>query len=129
MTNTNQGTIIGELHTTQKEYLTTKSGKQITKYVIIIEQSHDYKGVTYHKKAAIEYIRWNKSEQIEALKPRDSIRCEFKIESREWKDKDGKSRYFTTASGIGDIQVLMPVHQPSQQTSLPIEDNYDDIPF
>jgi hypothetical protein len=121
----NEGIITGELMKVIKDRFTLKTGKTMIKYGIVLRKSREYKNMTYHKLAMIEYIRFEDSQQIETLPIGEQIKCEFKLESREWQS-DGKIQYFTTAIGQGEI---VRCQRQMNLTENNTEDNYDDIPF
>lgn len=122
--NLNKGIVNGELVKINKSLIDLKNGKNMHRYELVLKQTREYNGNITEKLAVVEYVKFDQDDILNSLSAGQHVRCDFKIESRAW-EKNGKTSYFTSAKGIGDVMI----ENKPKQLDLSLDQADDDIPF
>lgn len=114
---------------TKKESGTTKEGKAWQKIGALLKENEG----EYPKELYVETMTENMVNAISTLKEGEIITPSFNVFSRAWTDKEGNTKYFTTASiWKFDRDAVTQQSEPKKSEQKPVEqvNNQDDqLPF
>lgn len=115
---------------TKKESGTSKEGKAWQKIGALLKENEG----EYPKELYVETMTENMVNAVSTLKEGDIITPSFNVFSRAWTDKDGNTKYFTTASiwkfdreGKTQSEPTKPDPKPVEQVNN--QDDSDKLPF
>jgi single-strand DNA-binding protein len=111
----------------------TASGQAVANFSIAVDETYkDRAGERQKKTEWVNLVCWGKSVEnfiSKYLHKGDLVYVEGKLQTRQWEDKSGATRY-TTEINVQDIQILSSIDQtakPEQRAKAAPND--DDIPF
>lgn len=115
---------------TKKESGTSKEGKAWQKIGALLKENEG----EYPKELYVETMTENMVNAVSTLKEGEIITPSFNVFSRAWTDKDGNTKYFTTASiwkfdreGKTQSEPTKPDPKPVEQVNN--QDDSDKLPF
>lgn len=115
---------------TKKESGTTKEGKTWQKIGALLKENEG----EYPKELYVETMTENMVNAVSTLKEGEMITPSFNVFSRAWTDKEGNTKYFTTASIWKFDREATPQSEPTKVEPKPVEqvtnqDESDKLPF
>lgn len=111
------------------------NGSAVCNFSIAVNESwKDKDGKRQEKTEWVNIVTWKRLAEVcaEYLKKGKQVYIEGKIQTRQWDDKEGKTRYSTevVADQMQMLNDSPPTHTPEDTSPLsPGGDEMDDVPF